>query len=406
MLADDTFVECVTDAYKNLYNLVALRTHELVHHLVEGELSAKERGWQLHHILLEALEEMDPGPQTPTFSREWRRHRLVWMRYVEALDSQTVADKLSISRRQYYREHRMAVEAIANILWSRSKQLARQELEEKPAHVTGAEPTGLLQQETSRFVSQTEYAEFDEVLTRCLALLENVVQQQHLLVDRQRVQEVPQVAANPSILRQVLVGMLGYLIEAATQATLTLAVEVQEQHVVFSAAVDPADRLPVPSHDARRRYASLNEMALLYKGQVQLLYSENAIIGLTATMPVAEERTILVIDDNEDVLALFKRLLRPHRYRVFTASNAAEGYEQAHQLRPDVVTLDLMMPGQDGWDLLQAMQSSVETQDIPIIICSVVKQEELSLFMGATSFVEKPITEEKLLIALAALPEH
>ncbi len=67
------------------------------------------------------------------------------------------------------------------------------------------------------------------------------------------------------------------------------------------------------------------------------------------------------------------------------------------------IILDLMMPDQDGWDLMQIFLNQASTQAIPIIVCSVLKQKELALSLGATAFMEKPVAEQELLSVLASL---
>ena len=113
----------------------------------------------------------------------------------------------------------------------------------------------------------------------------------------------------------------------------------------------------------------------------------------------------MVVDDNEDILELFRGYLSPHHYRVVTAQTGQDALSLARRLRPYAITLDLMMPDQDGWDLLQALLNQPDTQHIPIIICSVLTQKELALSLGATAFLEKPISEDTLLLALEALEE-
>src|SRR5438034_1238660 len=99
------FAIALTDAYEHLYDLVYLRSHPLINFFSDAvnATTNKENAWNLHHALLKAIQELDPGPQVPTFSREWRRYRLMILRYVDGLAPQTVADQLAISRRHYYR---------------------------------------------------------------------------------------------------------------------------------------------------------------------------------------------------------------------------------------------------------------------------------------------------------------
>ena len=120
MRSNTEFVEQLSDAYDHLYDLVYLRTHPLADLLLPNlGLRRKEKAWRLHKILLDVINELDPGPQAPVFSREWRRHRLMILRYEDGLDPQSVANELAISRRHYYREHDVAIQAVARILWDR-----------------------------------------------------------------------------------------------------------------------------------------------------------------------------------------------------------------------------------------------------------------------------------------------
>ncbi|MCL6431518.1 MAG: hypothetical protein K6V36_11770, partial [Anaerolineae bacterium] len=113
-------IEQVADAYEHLYDLVYLRSHPLLDLLVpDAGLERKERAWRLHRLLLQVIDELDPGAQAPPFSHEWRRHRLMVLRYMDGVDPQTAADRLAISRRHLYRELDSAIEAIATILWER-----------------------------------------------------------------------------------------------------------------------------------------------------------------------------------------------------------------------------------------------------------------------------------------------
>jgi CheY-like chemotaxis protein len=113
-----------------------------------------------------------------------------------------------------------------------------------------------------------------------------------------------------------------------------------------------------------------------------------------------------VVDDNEDVLELFRSYLSPHRYRVVTVRSARQALDLAREVQPYAITLDLMMPGQDGWDVLQTLLSQPDTRHIPVIVCTVLRQKELALSLGAAAFLAKPTTEAALLAALESLEER
>jgi len=128
-------------------------------------------------------------------------------------------------------------------------------------------------------------------------------------------------------------------------------------------------------------------------------------VGFELALPIAE-RTVLVVDDNEDVLELFRSYLQPHRYRVVTVRSAREVLDIARETQPYAITLDLMMPGQDGWDVLQTLLNQPETRSIPVIVCTVLRQKELALSLGAAAFLAKPVSESALLSALESLEEQ
>jgi CheY-like chemotaxis protein len=77
--------------------------------------------------------------------------------------------------------------------------------------------------------------------------------------------------------------------------------------------------------------------------------------------------------------------------------------EEAKRLKPYAITLDVVMPGQDGWETIRALRSDPETRDIPIIICSVVANKHKGLSMGVADYLVKPISERHLLRAMARI---
>ncbi|MBC8170505.1 MAG: hypothetical protein H7X77_02495, partial [Anaerolineae bacterium] len=174
ILSFKEFIRQLTDAYEHLYDLVYLRTHTLAKLLVsDPAISRKDQAWEIHNLLLNVIHELDPGVQAPAFSREWRRHRLMVLRYVDGLTPQTVADQLAISRRHYYRGLEASLEAVATILWNR--YLNDQKIEPAIEPILVPPPDNrleLLRLEAAR-LSQTErYANIVEIIQGVLGLLQ------------------------------------------------------------------------------------------------------------------------------------------------------------------------------------------------------------------------------------------
>jgi CheY-like chemotaxis protein len=410
MPPETEFTRQVADAYEHLYDLAYLRTHPLAAALSpDAPLASKERAWQLHRTLLGAIEDLNPGPNAPVFSHEWRRYRLLVLHYVDGQDPQSVADQLGISRRHYYREHSAAIEALASVLWqsyvtapvAASASLAASAAG-GPLPLTRLE---LLRLEAVRLVRSERYAQPAEIMQGAAALVQEMARSKgiHLRVNIDA--NLPSVAMDRSILRQVLLGLLSYMVEHLDQGDLQVGVGLQEGQIRVSlqGPRPVAGREGERQEDARAQIATLNELAELQGMQIQALSGQPGTFGFVLLLPRPTQRTILVVDDNEDVLQLFQGYLAQEHYRVLTAQTSAAAIRLSRERQPNAITLDLMMPDQDGWDILQILTNQPETQHIPVIICTVLGARDLALSLGASAFLEKPVTQQTLLATLRAL---
>ena len=114
-----------------------------------------------------------------------------------------------------------------------------------------------------------------------------------------------------------------------------------------------------------------------------------------------EATTVLVIDDDPTVLDLMRRFLNKEGLRVETASNGPQGLSMARKLKPDVITLDVMMPGMDGWAVLTALKGDSELAEIPVIMVTILDDKQMGFALGASDFVTKPIDWPRLATLLS-----
>ena len=119
--------------------------------------------------------------------------------------------------------------------------------------------------------------------------------------------------------------------------------------------------------------------------------------------PAHGQKVLLVVEDNEAVIRAFRRYLTGYDYQVIGTTAGAETIRLAREMSPTTITLDVMMPTQDGWEVLQALKSDPLTRHIPVIICSVLEDPELARSLGATAYLRKPVTQSDLLAALDGL---
>lgn len=115
--------------------------------------------------------------------------------------------------------------------------------------------------------------------------------------------------------------------------------------------------------------------------------------------------TILAIDDNIEALDLIQRSLSRDGYRVVTCSSGEAGIALARSVKPDVITLDVMMPQMNGWQVLAALKADKELAEIPVVLLSVVENKEIGMALGATDCLTKPIDWNRLDALLERLTE-
>ncbi|MEE8189570.1 MAG: response regulator [Kiloniellales bacterium] len=109
---------------------------------------------------------------------------------------------------------------------------------------------------------------------------------------------------------------------------------------------------------------------------------------------------VLIIDDEPGARELLGRHLSRSGYSVATASSGEEGLKRAREIAPDAITLDVLMPGMDGWAVLAALKDDAELSEIPVIMVSMLDDRNLGYSLGAADYLNKPVEHERLLAVL------
>lgn len=110
--------------------------------------------------------------------------------------------------------------------------------------------------------------------------------------------------------------------------------------------------------------------------------------------------TVLVVDDDASAREVLTRMLAKEGYRVVTASSGDEGLRLAKEEHPDVITLDVLMAGLDGWGVLTRLKNDAATAEIPVLVVTVIDDRNLGFALGAADYLTKPVEREKLADAL------
>ena len=120
----------------------------------------------------------------------------------------------------------------------------------------------------------------------------------------------------------------------------------------------------------------------------------------TSGPPSDSGPTLLVIDDDATARDLMQRFLATEGFRIVTASSGADGLRLAKELRPDAITLDVLMPGMDGWAVLTALKGDHELEDIPVIMLTIIEERSMAYALGASEYLTKPIDRSRLIAVL------
>jgi signal transduction histidine kinase/CheY-like chemotaxis protein len=117
---------------------------------------------------------------------------------------------------------------------------------------------------------------------------------------------------------------------------------------------------------------------------------------------VEAKKVILAIDDNPEMIELIQKYLGSE-YTVVGLRNSDEALKKACEVHPAAITLDIRMPGKSGWEVLLELKRNPQTQDIPVIVLSIVDEKKLGFSLGAAEYIVKPVDKNLLLRKLQLL---
>ena len=121
------------------------------------------------------------------------------------------------------------------------------------------------------------------------------------------------------------------------------------------------------------------------------------------TITRRDEAVALIIDDDAQASDLIRQMIEREGLRVETAANGDDGLRLAREIKPALITLDILMPGRDGWSVLAALRADPDLSATPVIIVSILDESRRGYSLGATGFLTKPVDREGLRAAIGRL---
>ncbi|MBI2942312.1 MAG: response regulator [Chloroflexi bacterium] len=414
------FSALVEEALAHLHDQTVLQTHPLARYLVP-ETTGEARGRALRRALLAAIQELRPSEDVPYESLAWRKYRYIYLRFVEAMSAPEIAEELAISVRQSGRYWREGVEAVASIIRDRCvvpKPPASRNADVLPGlgEPPGAGDRSLPEREATRMGATTEPSTTDlrEVVLSALETIGPLAERRGQRLVADVLAGLPFVLVERTVLRQAILSLLSLSLEAAEKDNAAGPVVLRATSVSDAVEIELALTRSGESGRVRADYPSPEQLDQDTRWRIarHLLEAQGGTLqarrlgedglAMLVVVPTARPTTLLVVEDNRDTIHLFRRYLSGTPYRVVAATSAEEAFHLIQKERPAVITLDVMMPAQDGWEVLQKLKLQPQTRDIPVIVCSVLEERPLALLLGAAELLAKPISRQRLLAALAA----
>ncbi|WP_162241332.1 MULTISPECIES: response regulator [unclassified Methylobacterium] len=124
--------------------------------------------------------------------------------------------------------------------------------------------------------------------------------------------------------------------------------------------------------------------------------SRTGNVDPTAPVDTLEHGLVLVVDDDPATRDLLTRFLERDGFKVAAAVDGREGLEVARALRPRVILLDVTMPQMDGWSVLRALRRDTELGNTPVVMVTVLDEQNLAFSLGATDYLQKPVDWQEL----------
>jgi CheY-like chemotaxis protein len=393
----ENFEQQVRECLFRLYDYAFLRDQPLIHAMTPNTANA-QRVQVFRQIVIDAIETFNPGTKVDFHSRQARTYNILLLRYIEGQEPQSVMEQLALSERQFYREHRRATEALSRALWERTAGGAG------TGESSGAEnqpfPAISVQSEIQRAFSQSETSEIDldMFLEGVYAATHSLAEQYGVAIETRYTDDESVLEADFVTLRQAVILILARLLMRSPQRVI-LSGQILPDYLQIEITLEGS------IHDIETLQTTLGQQETLQllletlEGNLSFGHSGLNPVQLIVCVPL-KRHSILVVEDNPDVVDLFKRYLVGQPYQI-VAPQARQAVDLAREQQPWLIILDIMLPGKDGWELLQNFKNHPATKHIPVLICSVLDAPDVALSLGADGYLRKPPGRADFLTALS-----
>jgi CheY-like chemotaxis protein len=388
----------VKDLLNHLSDTAYLENRNLADLLLSGEEARQtNRVALLRNRVSESMELLRPPEEIPTNVAEWRCYRILSMRYLRGMELYRIEDELGLSQRQVQRDLKKGVDALVSILWDQLPAAQKSDSAEEAVleETQDSYDLELIQKELMGWEITFDLFNLCQIIEQALQLSESLLEtDMHSRVDYSGVDEHLSVHVDQILTKQGMYKILGMVGAGAQDSTIQMrSRKLNDYFIELSVQFEHDDLLDLSNWQIAQLFFTI-------QGVNHALSENPGQTTVTIVLPLKRQNSCLVIDDVVSVRRLVERMLGSYGIQVFGTDDGQQALNLALLMKPDFILLDILMPKIDGWQMMKDLKSHPETSDIPVIICSVLYEPELSRKVGAAAYIRKPINRLELIQTL------
>jgi len=349
-------------------------------------------GQALRRALRLAIASLDPGVEATDSPLKARSYQVLYRYAISRESMVSIGMSLAISARQAYRELNTAIEGLCHVLSPMLREQAAA-MSDDTAHEAGQ--FAWLADEPLQDIDLAELIE--QVLQPLLGL----AAQYGVTLCTQGLDRALTVHAKRVVLRQSAINLLSHAIRSTQNGQVTLDLEQVGPDACLTVAFCLEDHDSTPAENSP--YAMALRMLQFSDIRWEQSTLEDGRTMVRLSVSGSRRARVLLVDDSQGLVHLYERFLTGQPYDVHGATDLETAVRATQEIAPDAILLDIMMPGHDGWEVLQAIRATPEGRMAKVIICSVIDDPELAQALGAEGFLNKPLTQAALVQSLSSL---
>ncbi|MGQ9681600.1 MAG: response regulator [Anaerolineae bacterium] len=318
---------------------------------------------------------------------------LLAYRFLEGRDIGDICHELGYSRRQFFREQRKALARLVALLADKVPQDLGQP-------VAG---TDLLLVEVERVLAARESIHLQDAIDGILAAIGPLASQRRVRVRFVLDERLPPIYGNRTLLRQALLRTLSAMTTRPGVEEVLLSGHKSAGGVEISVVAKRDGKAALSESSSDEGVQTVRRFVQMMGGRWLATDTQSTADAYRFWLPTDQQQVLLVVEDNDAVVHAFRRYLASYGYQVVGVRNASEAIRLAKETSVVAIALDVMMPLQDGWEVLQELKRDQATSRIPVIVCSVLDDPDLAFSLGAAWYLHKPVSQADLVSALEAV---